>query len=301
MCLLISSRAGSGEEHVIPIGVERDITLVTVKIGDMTIPKMLLDTGMPLDGVLIHNPDYRDSIDLSRAMEVRIGGAGPGEASTALMIDSAAFVLGDIEMRNQRILVLLDDIYEGFATNGIIGYSIFGHYATELDYDDNTMTLSDPVGLEVGDGWTAIPIYFKDNNIPWIDAAIVVEDEAPVRISTYIDYASSDAIELLERPEMKFPLPKETEEAHLGTGLSGDIHGRRGRIAKLMIGPYELEDVDAAIAPAEIRSKQDNADAVLGNAALRRFNLIFDYAGGWLYLRPNSHFDEPFERRGMRE
>jgi hypothetical protein len=47
----------------------------------------------------------------------------------------------------------------------------------------------------------------------------------------------------------------------------------------------------------EIRSKQDNADAILGNAALKRFNLIFDYAGGNLYIRPNGHFDEPFERR----
>jgi hypothetical protein len=138
-------------------------------------------------------------------------------------------------------------------------------------------------------------MYFKDNNIPWIDASIVVNDEAPVQLSTYIDYASSDAIELLERPKMKFRLPDDTEDAHLGTGLSGDIYGKRGRIAKLIIGPYVLKDVGAAIAPADVRSKQDNADAVLGNASLRRFNLIFDYAGGTLYIRPNKSFDEPFE------
>jgi len=42
--------------------------------------------------------------------------------------------------------------------------------------------------------------------------------------------------------------------------------------------PYELNRVKAAFAPAEVHSKQENADAILGNASLRRFNLIFDYA-----------------------
>lgn len=281
-------------QAVIPIEMKRDVTLVTLRIGDTTIPRMLLDTGMPFDGVMIYNPDYRDSLDLSQAMEVRVGGAGSGDASTALMLDSASFFLGDIEMTGQRILMLQNDIYTGFPTNGIIGYSIFGHYATELDYDKGTMSLHDPDDLEIDEGWTAIPMYFKKNTIPWIDASVVVEDEEPVSLSMYIDFASRDAVELLERPEMKFRLPNDTEAAHLGTGLSGEIYGKRGRVARLIIGPYALENVDAAIAPAEVRSKQDNADAVLGNASLRRFNLIFDYAGGHLYIRPNSHFDEPF-------
>ena len=94
---------------------------------------------------------------------------------------------------------------------------------------------------------------------------------------------------------MKVHLPEDTEEAHLGTGLSGEIYGRRGRIARLIIGPYEIEDVYVAIAPADVRSKQDNADAVIGNGALSRFNLIFHYAGKNLYVRPNRSFHEPFE------
>ena len=51
----------------------------------------------------------------------------------------------------------------------------------------------------------------------------------------------------------------------------------------------------AAFAPAEICSKAGGAGAVLANAALRRFNLIFDYAHARLLIRPNSHFGERFE------
>ena len=47
----------------------------------------------------------------------------------------------------------------------------------------------------------------------------------------------------------------------------------------------------ASFASAKIRSKQDNADAILGNESLRRFNLIFDYSNSKLYLKPNTHFN----------
>jgi hypothetical protein len=156
------------------------------------------------------------------------------------------------------------------------------------------MTLHDTNNFKIDSGWTEIPMYFKNNNIPWIDAKVVIENEEPILLSMYIDYASGDAIELLEKSGMKFSLPKVTEEAYLGRGLSGDIYGKKGRVSKLIIGPYELLNVAAVFPPAEVRSKQENADAILGNSALKRFNLIFDYANKKLYIKPNTHFNEPF-------
>lgn len=81
----------------------------------------------------------------------------------------------------------------------------------------------------------------------------------------------------------------------LGRGLSGDIYGKTGRIAKLIIGPYELSNITASFADAAVRSKQMGADAILGVGSLRRFNLIFDYANQKLYLTQNRRFNEPFE------
>ena len=92
------------------------------------------------------------------------------------------------------------------------------------------------------------------------------------------------------KPGMKFRIPAKTEEMVLGRGLSGDIYGKKGTVSKLIIGPYELLDVEASIAPAAVRSRQDDADAVLGIGALRRFNLIFDYANKRLFLKPNRRF-----------
>ena len=147
--ILFTSCAECQETYVIPIKVKRNITLVTVKIGNIEIPDILLDTGLSFDGILIYNPSYKDSLALTNAIEVSIGGAGNGEPSTALMIDSTEFNLGNVELKNQRIIMLQSDIYKGFPTNGIIGYSIFGHYIAQLDYDKNKMTLYDKSKKEI--------------------------------------------------------------------------------------------------------------------------------------------------------
>lgn len=268
--------------------------MLTVKIGNVEIPEIIFDSGMSFDGVLIYNRDYCDSIKLPNAVIVQIPGAGDEEPSRGLMIDPAEFMLGELTMKNQKIIVLQNDIFKGFPSNGVMGYSILGHYVTKIDYDKNEMTLYDSGKVKIDDGWTGIPLYFK-RNIPCIDAKIVIGDEEPVLLSTYIDYASSESVELLEKPEMKFSLPIETEDAYLGRGLSGDIYGKKGRITKLIIGPYELNYINAAFAPEKTRSKVENTDGILGNGVFKRFNLIFDYANKKLYLKPNSHFNEPFE------
>lgn len=291
---LLTSCADSREKINIPLKAERNISLISVKIGNVEIPNILLDTGFDYDGIIIYNPDYKDLLDLTHAIEVQIGGAGGGDASKALMIDSTSFNIGDMKMINQRIIILQSNIYKGFPSNGVIGYSIFGHYITEIDYDKNIMSLYNTDKVEIDSSWTAIPLYFKGNNIPWLDASIVIENENPILLSMYIDYAAGDAIMLLEKPGMKFSLPKDTVNVYIGTGLSGDIYGKKGIISKLIIGKHELNDVIASFTPSKVRSKQDNADAVLGSGALRRFNLIFDYSQKILFLKPNTHFGDPF-------
>jgi hypothetical protein len=281
--------------QTIPIKLERNITLLPVTIEGIGPLKILFDSGMSFDGLIIYNPDLKDSIKLKKEMQVKIPGAGGGEPSTALMDDSATFFVGNVEFKNQKVIVLQNDIYKGFPSDGIIGYSLLGHYATEIDYDDNIMMLYEPGKITPDSSWQRIPIYFKNNTIPWIDVSISIKGEDPIKLSTYIDLAARDAIVLLKKQEMKFLLPDSMVATHLGRGLSGDIYGEKGKISKLIIGPFELNEVTAMVAPGEIRSKQVDADAIIGNDALRRFNLIFNYDKNMLYIKPSNYFFIKFE------
>ena len=274
----------------IPIENQRNRTIIPVKIGNSRTLRILLDTGMSFDGLLIYNKNLLDSIKLNDPIEVRVPGAGSGKPSTALMDTSANFSIGNYEFNNQKLLILTNDIYEGFPTDGVLGYSIFGHYAVEIDYDKNIIVLHDYDILDIDESWKLIPIYFKNNTIPWIDVSVAIEKEDPVTISTYIDFAAGETIELLEKENMKVTVPTKLEEAHLGRGLSGDIYGKTGMISKLIIGPYELNRIKAAFVSSVVRSKQSNADGIIGNGSLKYFNLIFDYKNKKLYLKPNSHY-----------
>ena len=201
----------------------RNRSMITVKVDKYLIPDILLDTGFAFDGLMIYNPDYNDSLQLPNAMQVKIPGAGGGEPSIALMLDSANFNIGNLELTNQRLLLLQSDTYKGFPTNGIIGYSLFGHYATEINYDDNVLRLHEFDQFNPDKDWISIPLYFKENKIPWIDISVVIDREDPVTLSTYIDFAAAENIELLEKENMKFKLPENLEDKYLGRGLSGDI------------------------------------------------------------------------------
>jgi hypothetical protein len=284
----------NGKENIIPFTVFNNKTIILVNVRDIRPLKIILDSGMGWDGLLVYNPDIRDSLGLINPQRANLGGAGQANAQSALVSDSMSFSIGDIEFKKQRIVVLQSDQFKGFPSDGVVGYSLLGHFAVEVNYDNSTLILHNPQKLQIDKSWKAIPIFFKDNNIPWVNASIVIENEEPIQISCYIDYASSEAIELLLRPDQKFTVPKETKDVYLGRGLSGDINGKKGRIAKVILGPFEIKNVLAAFTPAEVRSKQREADGVIAGNLLRRFNLIFDYANKKLYLKPNSRFNESF-------
>lgn len=292
--VLAQNGTADSKTDLIPFQLINNKTILPVKVGDSRELRIILDSGMGWDGLIIMNPGLRDSIKLINPQEANLGGAGSGNSQPAFVSDSMSFIISKTEFQNQRIIVLTGDHYKGFKNDGLIGYSLLGHYLMEIDYDNMTISLYPPGRKTIDNSWTEIPVTFNERNIPCIDVLVSIEGETPVPLNCYIDYASSESIELLMKPGQKFSLPFSTEEFYLGRGLSGDIYGRRGKISKVVLGPYEIKNLFAAFAPAEVRSKQRGADAVVANNLLRRFNLIFDYSNKKFFIKPNSHFNGQF-------
>jgi hypothetical protein len=278
----------------VPFKLERNRVIIPVRINKSRAFNVILDTGMRFDGVYLFHEKFTDEIDMADAIEVRVGGAGAGEASTAMMIESGHLAFGDVEFANQKVIISRSSHTQGFPTDGVIGWNLFGHYTVQIDYDREIITLLDTTDIHRDTTWHSVPITLKDD-IPFLEAAIGVVDGEQVPVSLYIDLASGDALELLTRPDQKFTMPENLEEKYLGTGLSGDINGYYGRCKLLRIGSYELHDIKTAFAPSEVRSKQRGADGILGNDSIRRFNVIFDYAHNRLHIKPNSFFKTPFD------
>jgi hypothetical protein len=268
----------------IPFKLRNNAVILPVRVGESRELRVTLDTGMGFDGVLLYEP-VDDSGFRARADSVLVPGAGAGAPARGLMLDSASFRVGEVELTNQRLVCLTDGRMAGFASDGVLGHSLLGHWAVELDYDRMTLTLHDPDSIEPGPGWTLVPVEVRENRLPWLKLRASVDGREESELDCYIDLAAGEALEMLVGKDRKVGLPEGLEEDYLGRGLSGDIHGWRGRMAWVELDTFRFEDVDAAYAPADVRSKQRGADAVIGNGLLSRFNTIIDLAGQRLWLK----------------
>jgi hypothetical protein len=286
----------SSPEKKIPFRLERNRVILQISVNGSRPLDLILDTGMPMNGVYLFHKELVEELDIQDGIEVQVGGAGSGESSYAIMADSQTLSSAGAQFVNQMVIIAQSQTTQTFPTDGVIGYTLFGSYAVEIDYDDQIITLHDSSEQITDSTWEAIPIRLE-KNIPFLEVSLAVaEKEEMIPITVYIDFASGDALELLVRDDMKFKLPDSmSEDVYLGTGLSGDITGKTGRISRFGLGSYELNDVTATFSPAEVRSKQEGADGILCNDALRRFNVIFDYEGFHLYIKPNGYYDQPFE------
>lgn len=285
----------SSKHHTFPFKLVYNKVLVPVSIGNSRTFDLILDSGFGFDGMILFNDALADSIQLHNRIIVQIPGAGDGPPSNGIMSDSMTFKSGDCEFKNQRVIILQNDMFKGKTTDGVIGYSYFGSHKVEVDYDNKLITLHDFEDEIDEKGWETVPLTFDANNKPHLNIYVQIKDEEPVMLDVYIDYAASLSLELTVKDGMKFILPDKYEADYGGFGLSGEVKGKTARISKYKIGKYEFRDVKATFFEGNSRSKDKYADGVISNDALRRFNLVFDYRNKKLLLKPNESFYEPFE------
>jgi hypothetical protein len=91
---------------VIPFVLINNKTILTARIGDSRMIRIVLDSGLGWDGMVITNTDLVDSIDLRFPMEASLSGAGNSGESTAVFSDSMTFTIGSKEFKDQRIVIL---------------------------------------------------------------------------------------------------------------------------------------------------------------------------------------------------
>ncbi len=284
------------EEREIPFQLIWNKIIFPVTMNDSRELRIILDTGMPAQGLLLFDRNLAEELDLAGMRKLPIKGAGRGQVSTAVKIESAKLTLSGVDFENQDVLILQNDTMRGSPADGVIGGTLFSSYAVKIDYDRNIITLLDPSQFKVDHTWEIIGLTFDEPNIPFLDVSVCITGADATELSLYIDLASSEALEMMVKPEMKFVLPSNLKSKYLGKGLDGHIVGQYGRVASLKIGSFVLYDVPAAFPKHEVRSRQQKADGILSSNALRRFNVIFDYHGAKLYIKPNGYFFEPFGR-----
>lgn len=262
----------------------------------------ILDSGVSKP--ILFNLTQSDSISINEVSEITIQGLGTGEPMKALSSKGNFFQVGEARNFNQDLYVVLDrDINLspslGIPVHGIMGYDLFRDFVVEVNYGSKAIKLHNPRSYRPRPrkNSQSIPLEITARKA-YIKGTVLMKDTANVPVKLLVDTGSSDALWLFPEPEKGLDIPLMNYEDHLGTGLSGEIYGKRSKIKGIRIGDFVLKEAKVAFPDWESFAglvRLGDRNGSVGGEVLKRFNMVFDYSRGQLTLRKNSSFKDPFE------
>jgi hypothetical protein len=287
----------------IPFELHSNLILLYAKINDTDSLRFILDTGV--SSIIITDPYILKPDKLRLTRKVNLTGAGEGKSISAHVAIDNRFSMGRLRANHQNIVVLEDDFlrlseYVGVPVHGIFGYEIFNNFVVTIDFSKKEIVLMRPDTYKYrtskGDKH---PLIIEDTK-PFTDAVTLFADgrEHPIRV--LIDTGAGHALLLNSTRKESFRLPEKVIRAQLGRGLNGVINGNLGRIDKLKLGRFQLDNIVASFPDSlsfgsKIRvgtERQGN----IGCELLRRFKVTMNYQERYMVLKPvKSRLREKFE------
>ncbi|WP_221389650.1 aspartyl protease family protein [Dyadobacter sp. NIV53] len=287
----------------IPFELHSNLILLYVKINDTDSLRFILDTGV--SSIIITDPYVLKPDKLRLTRKVNLMGAGEGSSISAHVAIDNRFSMGRLKANHQNIVVLEQDFlklseYVGVPVHGIFGYEIFNNFVVTIDFSRKELVLMSPdkyhYKTRKGDKH---PITIEDTK-PFTNAVTLFADgrEHPIRV--LIDTGAGHALLLNNTQKESFRLPEKVIRAQLGRGLNGVINGNLGRIDRLKLGRYELDNIVASFPDSigfgsKLHGKTDRQGNI-GCELLRRFKVTMNYQERYMVLKPvKSRLREKFE------
>lgn len=289
------------KRQTIKFQLVRNLVIVKLSINDHGPYNFVLDTGVGL--LLITGSNLSDSLDISNKRTIKIMGLGMGEPIEAEVTPSVSLDLSGISAKGVSAAILKKDVfglsnYAGIPIHGILGYEFFNSFPVKINFIDSTLTVYNPLKRRmVFRKGFKVPITIE-NRKPYLQAKTTFKNGKSINAKLIVDIGAGHALSLENRDSIKEGLGQKFISANLGVGLTGPISGSISRIASVEIGKYRLPNVVTSFPDYnEFQSTFNTVkrDGNLGLGILKRFTILFDYAGQSMYIRPTYRFKEPFE------
>ncbi|EOR93476.1 hypothetical protein ADIARSV_3361 [Arcticibacter svalbardensis MN12-7] len=288
------------KQQTLEFKLVKNLIVIPVKINQKGPYNFLLDTGIGM--CLITNPSLIDTLNLTNLGSIRITGFGQGNELRASIASKISMQIGRTQTDSIPAIILNQDLLElsetlGIPIHGLIGYDFFNSFIVEIRYSTQRLILHPFEQGFKGKKHTFIPISLEDKK-PYVLVAMKSDNGTTIPLKLIIDTGAGHAISLESYKGKSFLLPPKNIKANLGVGLLGPINGHIARIKELKISKFTLTDVVSSFPEYTETVKGfvfPNRNGNLGNPVLKKFQVTFDYSRKGIYLKPSSHFKEPFE------
>lgn len=273
--------AAGSRESTFGFDWRNSMVFVPVRLNGSRALSFVLDTGSTRT---IVDRALATSLGLKASGSGSLQGAGAGripiefihDVSIALPgVESTGYELSTADLQPLEASL-------GVRVDGILGYELFSRFVVTVDYEAKTMTLDLPGAFHASNTAQAIPIELRDK-WAFVKAELVLPGPVAVQDSFLIDSGSSDEVDhpIVMKLETRVP-------ATSGVGLGTHVQGATAQATSFRLGRYSI------IAPTvSCCGASDATSRLIGNEALRRFTVTFDYPSSRIFITPNSYFEKP--------
>jgi len=265
---------------------------------------VVLDTGMPIPGLMLHPSPRTDALDLKNTDGLRVA-VGGGDAGDSRVGTGVTLALPGLELTEQIVTVTpvpgcsgaeRRSVKTPSLVEGVIGLSIFESFVVTIDYDRSIITLIEPERFHYDGGGHEVPFTLGSTNIPQITCEVEMRPGERIPVNVAVDTGATYSLSLTLGTHDDIHLPAGAKEEMKGYSAWGEVTGSLARVSAVYIGEQVLRDVLVTFfrkgAPGVPPCGEHG---ILGNEALSRFNTTFDYARKRMILEPNRRVNAPLE------
>lgn len=188
---------------------------------------------------------------------------------------------------------LLTSVY-GVKIDGIIGYSFLRRYIVHLDFDKRFMEVYAPGRYKYPKGGQLLRPNFS--TLPLMQASI---QDSRTFLNRFIFDTGAGLCFLLSRDYVEDSSVFKSKRKFFLTqaeGLGGKKQMEIAVMKSIKIGNYKFKNVPVHIFEDDFNvTNYPTLGGLIGNDLLRRFNIILNYPEQRIHIKPNNHFNDPFD------
>lgn len=290
-------RITSGKGFVkVPFDFYLNSILLQVRVNDSAPVWLALDTGANLN---IINQRLFESLSLNAK-----GGAdlsGGGGTVQGQLTEGATLSLSGVEAYKQSIASApLDDMpaFFGRDVQGLLGTPFIKNFVLEIDYAGKTLTFYDPKVYNLKDSREALELE-GHRGWPFVEVELSLNGRDKVTDKFMLDTGSNRIFQIngpfAEAHKLLNIVPRANTAEGVGEAIGGKVSFTEARISSIRIGKYIIRRPVASIYRGATGADAGADAGVIGGEIFRRFTVTLDYQSGKMLLKPNAHFNEPYE------
>jgi hypothetical protein len=257
----------------------------------------LFDTG----GLNVITPTVARELGLKAEGAVQATGSGDN-SKDAGFTKVARMQVGDAFLDNQTFVVIGLEAFkevEGKPITGIIGYEVFKRFVVRLDYENAQVVLIEPANFAYRGPGVRVSMDLNERT-PEVMGEI---DGIPGKFA--LDTGSRSTLDLMAPFVAKHNLVQRYGAKHQGVtgwGVGGPTRSWIVRGKKFSLGGVSVDAPIVELSQAKGGSFTDAYQAGnVGAGVLKKFNIVWNYAGHEIFFEKNKHHAEPdaFDRAGF--